>query len=292
MKTGLPILCALVTFLSIASAAKVVAVPFSRVPGSKNPSRHVVKRRTVQGNAVNALQLITYYTNVTIGTPPQSVGLVIDTGSSDTWVPSTNAKETCDVSVLGCPYGTFDETRSSTFRNIGHVFSSTYGIIQKFLGTYMTDTLTINGVSIEHLNMALVTNASLPPEKDLIFEEPTLGIMGLGFNAAQVNYTHCPPTAATRNCTLNPLECHNLQVAPCLKPSLLDRLVEQKAINSRAFSLYLENLGKNEARSFKGDRHDMTDPLKSPQQNQKKAPSYSEESIPPNSHLLSCPLTS
>ncbi len=198
----------------------------------------------MQGNAVNAVSLITYYTNVTIGTPPQSVGLVIDTGSSDTWVPSTNAKVTCDVNVLGCPYGTFDETRSSSFRHIDNPFSTVYGVFQKVSGTYMTDKLVINDVSIEHLNMALVTNATLPPRDDLPFDEPTLGIMGLGFDVVQANYSHCPVTPATQNCTLGSFACFNLRVAPCLRTGLLDRLVQQKAIQSRAFSLYLDDLGK------------------------------------------------
>ena len=240
MKNALYIWC---TLVSTTIAAKVISVPFSRISDLYAPLRHV-KRKTVQGNAVNAVQLITYYTNATIGTPPQSVGLVIDTGSSDTWVPSTNAKETCDVSVQGCPYGTFDETQSSSFRHISYPFTTTYGIVQKVSGTYMTDTLTINDVSIEHLNMALVTNASLSPTKDLSFDEPTLGIMGLGFDAVQANYSHCPPTPATPNCTLGSNECFNLRVAPCLRTGLLHRLVQQKDINSRAFSLYLNDLGK------------------------------------------------
>ena len=243
MKIELSVLC---TFVSTTLAAKVVAVPFSQLQHSDAPLRHV-RRKTVQGNAVNAVQLITYYTNVTIGSPPQSVGLVIDTGSSDTWVPSTKAKVTCDISVLGCPYGTFDETRSSSFQNTGYPFSTVYGLVQKVSGTFMTDTFVISDVSIEHLNMALVTNASTPPARDLPFDEPTLGIMGLGFDTVQANYSRCPPTPATQNCTLGFFKCYNLQLAPCLRPSLLDRLVQQKAINSRAFSLYLDNLGKRES---------------------------------------------
>lgn len=251
-------LSVLFTFISTTLAANVVAAPFSRLQGLETRSR-LLKRHTVQSNAVNAVQLITYYTNVTIGSPPQSVGLIIDTGSSDTWVPSTNAKASCDVSVLGCPYNTFDETRSSTYRNLGSPFSTTYGGTQNVSGTYMTDNLVINDVSIEHFNMALVTNVLLPPAKDLPFGEATLGIMGLGFDALQANYSHCPSrsfTQVTQNCTLGFSECYRLRVAPCLRPSFLDRLVQQKAINSRAFSLYLDDLGK-----FQGlqSRHIMTD---------------------------------
>ena len=239
MNIALNLLC---TFLSTVLAAKVVTVPISRVPSSNAPLKNV-KRKVVQGNAVNAVQLITYYTNVTIGSPPQSVGLIIDTGSSDVWVPSTNAKETCEVNPLGCPYGTFDERQSSSFRSLEQSFSTVYGVVQKISGTYMTDRLVMNDVSIDDLNMALVTNASLPPRNTLPFDEPTLGIMGLGFDAVQANYSHCPPTPAAENCSLGFYECYNLRVKPCMRPGLLDRLVQQKAIKTRAFSLYLNSLG-------------------------------------------------
>lgn len=46
---------------------------------------------------------VSYYVNVTIGTPPQSVQLVVDTGSSDVWAVSTGASI---CSTEGCDQGT------------------------------------------------------------------------------------------------------------------------------------------------------------------------------------------
>ena len=43
------------------------------------------KRQTVQSPIQNALPLQFYTVDMTVGTPPQAVNVVIDTGSSDTW---------------------------------------------------------------------------------------------------------------------------------------------------------------------------------------------------------------
>jgi hypothetical protein len=47
-----------------------------------------------------------YFANITVGTPGQSLGVQIDTGSSDVWVPSSTAGFCQDVREGGCPLGT------------------------------------------------------------------------------------------------------------------------------------------------------------------------------------------
>ena len=231
--------------VSTSLAAKFISLPFSRINGMESPLK-LGKRKTLQGDVINSVQLISYYTNVTIGTPPQSIGLVIDTGSSDTWVPASKAKAICHISAQGCPIGTFDETQSSSFKYTGSPFSSHYDNSENVSGSYMTDRLVVDGVSIESLNMALVTNASVSPVNNNNFGLPASlsGIMGLGFDGTQSNSSHCPITPAIWNCTQGASKCYDIQVASCVRPGLLDRLVQQKAINTRAFSLYLDDLGK------------------------------------------------
>ncbi|KAG6810611.1 hypothetical protein H0H93_014854, partial [Arthromyces matolae] len=59
---------------------------------SKNVRGH---RRTVAGfSMVNQDSDSAYYTTLTIGTPPQSFNVILDTGSSDLWVADSNCQST------------------------------------------------------------------------------------------------------------------------------------------------------------------------------------------------------
>jgi len=60
---------------------------------------------TIQADLGNAESQGLYYANVSVGTPPQQVSVQIDTGSSDVWVPSTQAALCHDASEGGCPGG-------------------------------------------------------------------------------------------------------------------------------------------------------------------------------------------
>ncbi len=73
-------------------------------------NRHVeraqlAKRGTVQTALGNYQQMGLYAVNATIGTPPQSFTLQLDTGSSDVWVPSSKASMCTDIANGGCPVG-------------------------------------------------------------------------------------------------------------------------------------------------------------------------------------------
>ena len=72
------------------------------------------------------------------GTPPQLFTLLLDTGSSSTWVPIQGCGRYC-----GYPKHSLVPSNSSTFTTDNMVFSIRYGE-----GFYAKDTVTINGVSV------------------------------------------------------------------------------------------------------------------------------------------------
>lgn len=67
----------------------------------------------------------TYTIDVEIGTPPQTVGLILDTGSFELWVnPSCKSSAMPDYCES---FPRFDETKSSSFNDTGKLSLLTYG---------------------------------------------------------------------------------------------------------------------------------------------------------------------
>jgi hypothetical protein len=93
----LDIIVALLAFCLVSKAAPFPAGVASREPAgvmrlpmSKRDSNRVVRRQTVDTQVSSAHieigSLGYYYVTVEIGTPSQSIDLLVDTGSSDLWV--------------------------------------------------------------------------------------------------------------------------------------------------------------------------------------------------------------
>ncbi|KAK9372032.1 aspartic peptidase domain-containing protein [Lipomyces chichibuensis] len=125
-----------------------------------------------------------YLTNITIGTPGQSIRVQLDTGSSDLWVQSSD-NPTCLVSPDFCATtGKFDGASSSTFTSTSEDFTISYADGTSADGVYVKDTLSFSGISIEKFTFGLASNAS-----------SSLGVFGIGFDtneAARTTYENLP----------------------------------------------------------------------------------------------------
>lgn len=117
---------------------------------------------------------LTYYTiNLTLGSPLQQVTVLIDTGSSDLWVPS------------GKYVGGFRHSRSQTWNLVGNDFSIKY-VKGYAKGIWGHDTIDfLSGTTLHRQRFGLATDAS----------EPIMGVFGIGpikSESARQYYSNIP----------------------------------------------------------------------------------------------------
>jgi hypothetical protein len=77
--------------LQVVAAPKVIKLEFTKhavLPANRANSLHR-RAGAVNAQLYNAQGDLLYLVNATVGTPPQSFSLQIDTGSSDIWVRSS-----------------------------------------------------------------------------------------------------------------------------------------------------------------------------------------------------------
>ena len=92
--------------LASSSLAGVVPVPIWKQPASPQLARRDIHSRA------SVLQLLdnshlrgSYYANITVGTPPQPISVILDTGSSDLWILAKTADVCLDPSIIQQPLG-------------------------------------------------------------------------------------------------------------------------------------------------------------------------------------------
>lgn len=191
---------------------------------SKVPENHSLAKRSADGTlpvAAQNFQNVLYRSTVTVGTPPQPVEVILDTGSSDFFVVST-ANNYCDTSAYGClTPGKFDSSASSTYKKNNSDFFITYGDGSFQKGDWSLDTLTIGGAPIKDFEFAvgITGNASA-------------NVLGIGYPGTEA--TLYSPTAST-NYTYS-----NLPI----------RLADSKIINTPAYSLWLNQAKDGATGSF------------------------------------------
>jgi saccharopepsin len=139
-----------------------------------------------------------YFSTIGIGTPPQLFKLVMDTGSSNLWVPGQCRPTVCRS------HARYNATMSSTFEKNGSQFSTEYGT-GGVSGHVSRDTVWVGDLQIQRQLFAEVTH-----EDSLIASGSFDGIFGLGHEAVAINGIRPP----------------------------LYRMLDQKLIDKPVFSFY------------------------------------------------------
>lgn len=176
-----------------------------------------------------------WYTKLSLGTPPQDVDVLLDTGSSDLWEPSAGLS---DCLQSKCPGGscefllslsgevqlayaaTVDDQNKSTTCQVEErqPFSAGYIDSSHVAGRYMLDTLTVGHCEIANFSFAAATVASA----SLRHSGPMVGILGI--NGA-VDKVEC----GSEGC-----------MEGFVKPTISEAMVSAGCIGSSSYSLFLD----------------------------------------------------
>jgi len=119
-----------------------------------------------------------YFSEITLGTPPQTFKVILDTGSSNLWVPSQQCGS------IACYLHTkYESSASSSYKANGSSFEIRYGS-GSLSGFVSQDVLNIGDLCVKHQDFAEATS-----EPGLAFAFGKFdGILGLGYDTISVNH--------------------------------------------------------------------------------------------------------
>jgi hypothetical protein len=205
---------------------------------AKARRRDLLPRAPLSASLANNLTGGNYVINVQVGTPPQQIALAIDTGSSDVWVLDVTTDLCSDLAMhaevgTGCQtpcklyfllrlsinhptdFLAVDHTKSSSFKIVDpNGFDIQYGDGSSATGDYFTDVLTVGGASLKAQQMGIASNATLTP-----------GLLGIGYDLNEASDNAASPESL-----------------PFVYSSIIDSMVTQGLISTKAYSLYLNDL--------------------------------------------------
>lgn len=90
-----------------------------------------------------------------MGTPAQSLRLVLDTGSSDLWVNTPNSTLCKKKSAPCSDSGTYDPSSSSSYAFVNNDFNISYADGSGASGQYASETVTIGSATLKEFQFGL-----------------------------------------------------------------------------------------------------------------------------------------
>ncbi|RFU34494.1 hypothetical protein B7463_g1875, partial [Scytalidium lignicola] len=208
--TALSLLAGVACSPAVLAAVTINIAKNPAINRSSQQQRHLQQRATITESLANNYTGGSYVASVQVGTPPQTQTLVIDTGSSDVWLLSSDADLCSDPSEQDSAGGgcstTFDQTKSSSFKVVSQgSFEIQYQDNSGASGDYVSDNFKIGDITIKALEMGLANLTTIPS-----------GLMGIGYDTNE---------AAKR-----------------IYPNIIDDLATQGLITKKAYSLFLNDL--------------------------------------------------
>ncbi|KAJ9611539.1 hypothetical protein H2200_004723 [Cladophialophora chaetospira] len=192
---------------------KAISLPIERrhVPDILAHERSRKQKRQTSGTVEQILDndQALYYANLTLGTPPQSLRLHIDTGSSDLWVNTANSAF-CSNTQNDCEGGTYSSAASSTYKLVNDQFNISYVDGSGAHGDYVADTLGFGGVALRDFQFGIGETSSSQQ-----------GVLGIGYMSNEVQVQRAG------------LEAY---------PNLPQALVNNGHVAANAYSLWLNDL--------------------------------------------------
>ncbi|KAI9299552.1 aspartic peptidase domain-containing protein [Cunninghamella echinulata] len=193
-----------------AQEQKFLSVPFVGTDATSYSTSQGRKHTSAQINAPLRNLDVAYLIDLSIGTPPQPFSLVIDTGSSATWVPASTCTSAC-----GNPYQKYNKDNSKTYKGTDIPFGIKYG--QGFAdGVLATDTFTVNNATVPNVFFA-ISNSN----DGQLTQIRADGILGIGPDA---------------------LSKYNNKKDQKEFPTLVSTMYNNKLLSNNLFSIYFQPL--------------------------------------------------
>ena len=192
----------------------VVALPIQKSKDARSTALHSSRLRRRQDVVTESLdnEQTTYFAEVELGTPAQTLQLHIDTGSSDLWV-NVASSSLCESSQNACSGGTYDSSSSSTYKLVNNAFNISYVDGSAAIGDYAKDTLAIGGETLTGFQFGIGETSS-----------SSAGVLGVGYVA---------------------IESQVGRSGLSTYPNLPQALVNAGLINVNGYSLWLNDLDAN-----------------------------------------------